>query len=190
VLVDPVLVAGSDPDIEERIFSMRNQGRRPGDPWLRHTRVGFNYRLDEMSAALGVAQMRRIEEILGNRARAAAWYEERLAGIPGVALPTAAEWADPAWFVEFLRVGDGLERDRLIESLESRGIESKAYFDLPLHRQPPYAGREDLAPTPLPVTETASSQIMILPFSSVMTEAEVDRVSSALREAVDAERGR
>jgi dTDP-4-amino-4,6-dideoxygalactose transaminase len=184
------MVVGSDPDIEERIFSMRNQGRRPGDPWLRHTRVGFNYRLDEMSAALGVAQMRRIEEILGNRARAAAWYEGRLAGIPGVALPTATEWADPAWFVEFLRIGEGLERDRLIEALESRGIESKAYFDLPLHRQPPYAGREDLAPTPLPVTETASSQIMILPFSSVMTEAEVDRVCSALREAVDAGRGR
>jgi dTDP-4-amino-4,6-dideoxygalactose transaminase len=152
--------------------------------------VGFNYRLDEMSAALGVAQMRRIDEILGNRARVAAMYEERLAGLEGIATPSATDWAEPSWFVEFLRVGDGLSRDRLIESLEASGIESKAYFDLPLHRQPPYAGREDLAPLPLPVTEAASNQIMIVPFASVMTEAEVDRVCAALREAVDKERGR
>lgn len=183
------MVAGSDPDIEERIFSMRNQGRRPGDPWLRHTRVGFNYRLDELSAALGVAQMRRIEEILGKRAAVSDWYRERLADVSGISTPSAGDGIEPAWFVEFLRVheGEGLDRDRLIRHLESEGIESKAYFDLPLHRQPPYAGREDLAPTPLPVTEAASRSIMILPFSAVMTETEVDRVSSALKTAVDQE---
>src|SRR4029079_11065993 len=69
-------VVGRDPDLEERIVSMRNQGRRAADPWLRHTRVGFNYRMDELSAALGVAQMRRIDEILGRRAQIAARYDE------------------------------------------------------------------------------------------------------------------
>ena len=61
--------------------SLRNQGRDVFDAWLNHTRLGYNYRLDEMSAALGLAQMRRIDELLAKRAQVAGWYNERLTDI-------------------------------------------------------------------------------------------------------------
>ncbi|MEX0832547.1 MAG: DegT/DnrJ/EryC1/StrS aminotransferase family protein [Actinomycetota bacterium] len=175
------MVTGSDPDIEERVRSLRNQGRRAGDPWLHHTRMGFNYRLDELSAALGVAQMKRVEEILLRRAGVVSSYEERLRDVEGIATPEASAWADPAWFVEFLRVDEGIDRDRLVQFLNANGIESKAYFDPPVHRQPPYADRPDLVPEPLPVTEEAAARILIIPLYSRLSTDEVDRVCDALR---------
>jgi len=68
----------------EAMRSLRNQGRAPGDTWLQHTHLGYNYRMDEMSAALGVAQMERLDELLDRRQRVAGWYEERLSEQAGV----------------------------------------------------------------------------------------------------------
>lgn len=178
------MVVGSDPTLEERIRSERNHGRRPGDPWLHHARLGFNYRLDELSAALGVAQMRRIDELLRRRAGVATWYDQALAEVPEVATPRAAEWARPAWFVYFLRVGQGVDRDRLVEHLVQHGVESKAYFDPPIHGQPPYAGRAGLVPAPLRETEEASRRTLILPFHSGMTQDQVGRVVRTLKEGL------
>jgi perosamine synthetase len=174
----------ADPDLEERIRSLRNQGRRPGDSWLFHSRLGFNYRLDELSAALGVAQMRRIDGILARRAAVSAWYADALRGIEGVAVHRAAEWARPAWFVQAVRVADGIDRDRLVEGLGRIGIEAKAYFEPAIHRQPPYAGDDSLPATPLPETEAASARTLIVPFWSGMSEAQVGRVAEALPVAI------
>jgi len=66
--------------------ALRNQGRAPGDTWLQHTYLGYNYRMDEMSAALGVTQMQRIEELLLKREQVAEWYGERLSDTPAVEL--------------------------------------------------------------------------------------------------------
>lgn len=175
------MVTGSDPDIEERVRSLRNQGRRAGDPWLHHTRVGFNYRLDELSAALGVAQMKRVEDILRRRAGVVSSYEERLRDVEGITTPEPATWAEPAWFVEFLRVDERIDRDRLVQYLVANGIESKAYFDPPVHLQPPYADRPELVPQPLRVTEEASGRILIVPLYSRLSSDEVDRVCDTLR---------
>jgi perosamine synthetase len=177
------MVVGSDPGIEERIRSPRNQGRTANDPWLRHTRVGFNYRIDEMSAALGVAQMRRVEEILARRVQVGSWYREELAGVEELRLPRAADWADPAWFVMHLRVRDVSERDALIERLTADGIESKAYFDPPIHLQPAYADREG-TDLPLPETEAAARTTLIVPFFSTMRREQVERVCRSLTEGL------
>jgi perosamine synthetase len=174
------MVVGTDPEVDEKILSYRNQGRRPGDAWLNHTRIGFNYRISELQSALGVAQMRRIDEILAKRAAVASAYDEALAGVEGIETPTHAEWADPAWFVYHLRVAPGIDRNRLVERLNRDEVESKAYFDPPIHGQPPYAGRPDLVPAPLPVTEDASARILILPFFSTMTGDQVARVVEVL----------
>jgi perosamine synthetase len=172
------MVVGSDPDIAERVRSPRNQGRRANDPWLRHARVGFNYRIDEMSAALGVAQMHRIEEILGRRAEVAAWYREELADVEELRLPETAPWADPAWFVMHLRTREAAVRDSLIEHLAADGIEAKAYFDPPIHLQPAYA--DAATPRPLPVTEDAAKTTLIVPFFSTMTREQVHTVRRSL----------
>ena len=179
-------VVGHDPDLEERLISMRNQGRRAGDAWLRHTRLGFNYRLDELSAALGVAQMRRIEEILARRAEIARRYDDALAPIAEVAaLPAAPEGTDPALFVYFLRTAPGVDRDRLVQRINALGVESKSYFDIPVHEQPPYAGRADLVPAPLEVTEAVASSIVIVPFSAALTDEQIDRAAQAVRTAIE-----
>jgi perosamine synthetase len=178
-------VVGADPDVDERIRSLRNQGRRPGDPWLHHTRVGFNYRISELQAALGVAQMRRIDDLLAKRAAVAAWYTEALADVDRVETPRAADWADPAWFVMALRVAPRVDRDRLVEHLNRAGIEAKAYFDPPIHRQPPYAGRGELVPASLVATEDAAARTMIVPFFSTLTQAQVERVVETVRKGLD-----
>jgi perosamine synthetase len=179
------MVVGSDPDLDERIRSLRNQGRRPGDPWLHHTRIGFNYRISELQSAVGVAQMRRIDELLGKRASVADLYARALAGEERIAAARAADWARPAWFVMALRVVAGVDRDRLVEHLNRSGVEAKAYFEPPIHRQPPYAGRGELVPAPLEATEEASARTLIVPFFSTMTSSQVDRVVATLREGLD-----
>jgi perosamine synthetase len=172
------MVVGSDPEIDEHVRSPRNQGRRADDPWLRHSRVGFNYRMDEMSAALGVAQMHRVEEILARRAEVARWYREELAGLEEIHLPETAPWADPAWFVMHLRVENASVRDGLIEHLAADGIEAKAYFDPPIHRQPAYADLDESRP--LPVTEEAAHTTLVVPFFSTMSREQVQRVRESL----------
>ncbi len=175
------MVVGADPDLDERIRSLRNQGRRPGDPWLHHTRIGFNYRMSELQAAVGVAQVRRIGDLLGRRAALAARYAEALEDVEELTAPRAAEWADPAWFVMALRCAPGVGRDRLIEHLHRDGVEAKAYFEPPVHRQPPYAGRDDLVPAPLTVTEEAAAAMLIVPFFAAMPLELVDRVVASLK---------
>ena len=176
-------VLGHDPALRDRVVALSNQGRRPGDPWLRHDEIGFNYRLDELSAAIGVAQMRRIEGILARRAEVAAWYAESLAGIDGVELPAAAGWARPAWFVYAVRMASPAVRDGLLAYLAGRGIEAKAYFDPPIHEQRPYRDPR----VELPVTEDAARRTLILPFFSGMTREQVslvvDEVTNGLRAA-------
>jgi len=180
------MVTGADAHLHEQMTSLRNQGRAPQDPWLRHTELGYNYRMDELSAALGVAQMTRIDEILGKRAQVADWYAERLHDVEGVTPPTAATWAAPAWFVEFLRVDDALDRDKLVAHLSANGVSSKAYFDIPVHRQPPYADQSPLTPMPLVQTDRAASQIMIVPMFATMTQSQVDQACAVLAAAVKA----
>lgn len=180
------MVVGRDPAHGELVGSLRNQGRSPDAAWLHHDYLGFNYRLDELSGALGVVQMRRLEEILGARARVAEAYDGALRGIDGLRLPVAAEWARPAWFVYAVRVPETVDRDAAVRELNARGVQSKAYFEPPIHRQPPYAERTELVPFPLPETEAASRDTLILPYFSAMTEAQVTRVAETLNEVLDA----
>jgi perosamine synthetase len=129
--------------------------------------------------------MRRVEEILAKRANVHSMYAEALAGVDGVELPGVAEWARPAWFVQAVRVHDGIDRDRLVEVLGRDGVEAKAYFEPAIHRQPPYAGDDSLLAMPLPETEAASARTLIVPFWSAMTGDHVERVTDALRRAID-----
>jgi dTDP-4-amino-4,6-dideoxygalactose transaminase len=81
------------------VRSLRNQGRDAMSAWLEHDRLGYNYRLDELSAALGLAQFARLEELVGRRARVARWYAERLDGIPGLELPQVLPYVTRlSWF--------------------------------------------------------------------------------------------
>jgi len=164
--------------------SLRNQGRDVFDAWLNHTRLGYNYRMDELSAALGLAQIGRVDELLAKRAQVAAWYNERIDAIPGIRKPfISATTTKMSWFVYVIRCDEGVSRNRLMEYLEQEGIPSRPYFT-PIHLQPFYQQEFGWKRGDLPNTEKAGDTFLALPFSGVMTEEQVDYVADKLREGI------
>lgn len=172
------MVVTQDAKVARRVRALRNHGRY-GAAWLEHVELGYNYRLSEMQAALGVTQMRRLEEILARRAEVARRYCERLAGIPAVRLPAMEIPGQRlSWFVFTVQVA---ERDRVAEHLAAAGIATGRYF-VPIHLQPAYAAwreKSDLA-----VTEAIGARTLALPFFNRITDEQIDRVAEALRQAL------
>jgi len=167
--------------------SLRNQGRDVFDAWLNHSRLGYNYRLDEMSAALGAVQLTRLDELLDKRRRVAAWYTAKLKSCAELlSTPTIAETTTRmSWFVYVVRLAPGIDRDRLMRDLEARGIPSRPYFS-PIHLQPFYRQRFGFKPGDFPVAEDLGARSLALPFSSVMSEAQVDYVVEQTTDALKA----
>lgn len=164
--------------------SLRNQGRDVFDSWLNHSRLGYNYRLDEMSAALGLAQVHRLDELLAKRAQVAAWYDERLADVEAIQTPTvAASTTRMSWFVYVVRVRPPADRNQVMAELEKMGIPSRPYFS-PIHLQPFYRQRFGYEAGDFPITEELGQVSLALPFSGVMTEDEVDWVCGRLKKVV------
>ena len=189
------MLAVSDPELAVRLRSERNQGRAPDMAWVDHDRLGFNYRLTELQAALGVAQLERLDEILAARAAAAALYDERLAafdyGAPagdgdpaGLVLPCADRGKERrSWFVYAVRLPGAADRDAVIADLAQRGVEAKAYMPclhLIAHLRERFGYREGQ----FPVAEDASARLLALPFFAAIGEAQIDRVCEALAEAL------
>ncbi len=166
--------------------SLRNQGRDIFDAWLNHTRLGYNYRLDEMSAALGRVQLERLEALLTNRAQVARWYNERLADLPLIERPFIAPTTSRmSWFVYVVRVLSPASRNDVMTQLSAAGIPSRPYFS-PIHLQSFYREKFGYRPGHFPVTERLGDVSLALPFSSVLNEAQVEQVCQALRHALNA----
>ena len=164
--------------------ALRSQGRAPGDTWLQHTYLGYNYRMDEMSAALGVVQMSRIEELLNKRQQVADWYAERLSEIQGVEAPVlVSETTRVSWFVYVIRFDATLNRDKIAETLKSRGIPVRPYF-LPIHLQPYMVEQFGYRAGDFPVTEDLGERGLALPFSGMMTEDQVEIVCQTLHDCI------
>jgi len=178
------MVVTNDDQAADFIRALRNQGRAPGDNWLQHTFLGYNYRMDEMSAALGRVQMTRIEELLNNRQRVADWYDMRLKAIPEVETPVIVpDTTRVSWFVYVIRFVQGIDRDAVARKLMERGIPVRPYF-LPIHLQPYMVDTFGYREGDFPVTEDLGKRGLALPFSGKMTEAEVELVCKTLRECL------
>ena len=171
----------TDRDDWDALFrSLRNQGRDVFDAWLNHSRLGYNYRLDELSAALGLAQLGRIEELLAKRERVAQWYKERLADIDGVELPYVAPTTTRmSWFVYVVRLASEVDRNVVMAALEQRGVPSRPYFT-PIHLQPFYRERFGYREGDFPVTEAIACRSLALPFSGTMAVEQVEYVCEQL----------
>jgi dTDP-4-amino-4,6-dideoxygalactose transaminase len=174
------MILTDDDQSADLIRALRNQGRSPGDTWLQHTHLGYNYRLDEMSAALGRVQMARLDEIVDKRKQVADWYTDRLGDIAGIEtqqiLPSTSRMS---WFVYVVRFSDGVERDRIAEALKTRGIPNRPYF-VPIHLQPYMVRQFGYRSGDFPVTENLGERSLALPFSGVMTEKQVQVVCSTI----------
>lgn len=178
------VIVTSDDQAAALMLALRNQGRAPNDTWLQHTYLGYNYRLDEMSAAIGRVQMGRLPELMEKRARVAEWYKKYLSNIPGVEPPRLApSTSRPSWFVYVVRFDAVIDRQRVIHLLAERGIPARPYFN-PIHLQPFMVQRFGFQPGDFPVTEDLGRRSLALPFSGVMTEAQVELVCKTLSEVL------
>jgi perosamine synthetase len=166
-----------------RLRSERNQGREADMGWLDHTRLGYNYRLSDVAAAIGVAQVERLDELLAARERVAALYAEALASLEGVRAPTPGRGAERrSWFVYPVRLPRDVDRDEVIAALARGGIASKAYLPC-IHL---FAHLRELGyrEGQFPVAEAASADSLALPFFPAMTESQVARVCEALADSL------
>ncbi len=179
------MVVTDDPAVAEVMRSMRNQGRDTSGTWLRHVRLGFNYRLDELSAALGVAQVERVAELRAGRARVVAAYERALGGRDWVRLPQAGAGEEVDWFVYVVRLDPSIDRDSLIPRLAERGVPARPYFQ-PLHLQPLYQEQFGFRAGEFPVTERVAASTLALPFSSRLPDEDVQYVANVLIEVATA----
>ena len=179
--------------------SMRNQGRDESagskaagqdarsSGWLSHVRLGYNYRMSEITAALGVVQARRLDEILEKRHRAADLYDRALGDVEQVHLPPMAERERASWFVYVIRLADEFsqdQRDAVMACMRSSGVGCAPYF-VPIHIQPHVVEALGTAEGDFPVTERIAARTIALPFSAGLTEEQVGRVKSGLLEALE-----
>jgi perosamine synthetase len=180
------MIVPTDADAATRLRSERNQGRAVDMGWLDHDRLGFNYRLSDVQAAIGLAQVEKLPRLLAEREAVAARYAERLAEVPGVTAPVAARGAEKrSWFVYVARLADEVDRDAVILRLRERGIDSKSY--LPSIHLFPHIRELGYREGQFPVAEAASTHSLALPFFPRMSEAQVERVCAELGAAVDAQ---
>jgi len=180
------VVLTDDSNIATLCRSMSNQGRGKANEWLQHVRLGYNYRMDEMSAALGVAQLSRIDEIIAARARVADWYATALEEIEGVEAPFVASDVKMSWFVYVVRLCETFTRvgrDHILKGLQEAGIECRNYFE-PIHLQPFYRETLGTKEGDFPVTESVAARTIALPFYNRLEKGQVEYVVDVLNDLV------
>ncbi|TEB06616.1 UDP-4-amino-4-deoxy-L-arabinose--oxoglutarate aminotransferase [Pelotomaculum schinkii] len=179
------IITTNNSDVASLCRSMRNQGRSEEDGgWLNHCRLGYNYRLDELSAALGVAQIERIDEILAKRESAARAYSVKLKKIKGVMTPNETPGVRISWFVYVVSLAHGIDRNSVMNHLQKNGIGCRPYFQ-PLHLQPFYRKSFGYSEGDYPNTERISSSTLALPFFNDITEQQMDYVVDVLQQAIE-----
>ena len=175
---------------EERdlLVSLRNQGRSYDSRWFHHPRLGFNYRLTDLQAALGIGQLEKLDRMLKFRAEAATRYTELLAGVDGVEMPLADD-ADHkrSWFVYVVKLAPGIDREAVLQRLSEQGIEVGLYVP-PVHLQPYMRERYGFTEGTCPVAEDACSRTLALPFFPQLEASDQELVVEALRDAVTTNR--
>lgn len=192
------MIVTDDERLADLCRSMRNQGRAvgtagakaseptaggvPAGSWLRHERLGYNYRLSEINAALGVAQMRRLDDILLKRTKVADRYIQRLSGHAHLVLPTIDAETFMSWFVFVVRLSPsytGEERERIIRGLRNHDVGAADYFPC-IHLQPFYREQFGFHPGMFPIAESVSQRTIALPFYNDLPPEDIDLVCQTL----------
>lgn len=175
------MLVTDDKHIYELAKSLRNQGRAPNMQWLDHDRLGFNYRMDEMSAALGVAQLEQLALSIRERKKIAAWYEKHLRPYRQfVTTPKVAPGNSHTYFVYVVQIRPaGRRRDAVIEKLGKRGIGSKPYLPS-IHLFSFYKKLLGTKRGDFPISENVSDHTLALPIYVGLTEKDIRRIVATL----------
>jgi perosamine synthetase len=173
--------------IADKCYSMTNQGRRvENSKWLEHIRLGYNYRLDELSCALGIAQLSRIEEILNKRKTVAGIYNNKLKDVPEVKIPNFFFEKTTSPFVYVIILEDSFsekDRDVIVEEMNKKDIQCGFYFQ-PIHLQPFYREMFGYTDNDFPITEKISQRTIALPFFNDLKEEEIVYVVENLKQII------
>jgi len=178
------IVTTHDKGVWKRLVSLRNQGRADGGGWLEHARLGFNYRIDDIRAALGIGQLEKLDTILARRQSAAKRYTELLADVERLEVPLADDAHHVrSWFVYVVTLAPDTDRERVIDELERQGVASSRYLPsihLQAYMREAYGFREGLCP----VSENLSQRTLALPFFTQIEADDQERVAEALSVAL------
>jgi perosamine synthetase len=188
------MIVTNNEEVAVACKSMRNQGRDPGigqgngtngaNRWLVHHRLGYNYRMTELSASLGCTQMDKLDFFTKQRKQIIKDYFVQLREIPEIILPKTKEENTHTWFVLPVRVQESIDRDSVVAGLLKRGVQTRNYFAPCIHLQPFYKKQFGFAEGSFPVAEKVSKSIFILPLYVRMTENDINTVIEALKEAI------
>ena len=181
-------VVTTDAGVAARIRSLRNQGRAESGDWFQHAELGYNYRLSEMNCALGITQLKRLDQILARREEIAGKYQKRLNASEKLRLPLMQlPRRKTSWFVYVVRLAEQFsqrQRDWIAQQMGSRGIGCGRYF-APIHLQPAYNNTGQLA-RELPITERESARCLALPFFNRLSDEQIAEVCDSLLELLEA----
>ena len=172
-------------DVRNLCTSLRNQGRAT-EAWLSHARMGFNYRMSEINAALGKVQMDRLDEILAKRRQVAQMYNDALADVDGIHLPPMAQPDKASWFVYVIRLAESFtqaDRDAILAGLRAAGIGCSNYF-VPIHLQPYVMDILGTKAGYYPITERIAARTIALPFFANLSKDDVGRIRGVLSDAL------
>jgi perosamine synthetase len=167
------------------VRSLRNQGRADSGGWLEHARLGFNYRIDDIRAAIGIGQLEKLDAILQARASVAARYSSLLSSIPGLELPCEDDVEhERSWFVYVVTLPADADREAVIAALTERGVQTARYLPC-IHLQPYMQERFGYRVGLCPVAEDVASRTLALPFHARLDEDDQAYVAEALRAALE-----
>jgi len=175
------MIVTNNQELAEKAAMLRDQAYEKERRFL-HRVIGFNYRMTNLQAAIGVAQMEKIDRFIEARRRNAHLYNSLLEQVEGIKLPPETEWAKNVYWMYSILVEDsfGLSRDELASYLKERGVETRPFF-YPIHLQPIYA--ENYQWGSCPVAEELSQQGMNLPSAATLGRKEIEYVTSCLSAA-------
>ncbi|KPJ56495.1 polysaccharide biosynthesis protein, partial [Parcubacteria bacterium DG_74_2] len=181
------VVLTNNKKIADLCRSMANQGRKlENEKWLEHIRLGYNYRMPEVCAAMGIVQISRIQEILEKREKVAKMYNKKLKDFPEVNIPYVGSDVKMSWFVYVIRLSKRYskkDRDKIIKKMANKGIQCSDYFQ-PIHLQPFYIKLFDYKNGDFPICENISQRTIALPFYNNLREVEINYVVKNLKEII------
>jgi perosamine synthetase len=181
------MILTDDEKVAQLCASLRNQGRDAQAGWLAHARLGYNYRMADINCAIGIEQLKRMDELIAKRRRVFDWYKQFLGDDERIIIPIDPEGCEVNWFVFVVRLADeysGAQRNQVLDYLREHGIGCSNYFT-PIHLQPFIAEELGCKEGDYPITEKVAQRTVALPFHNNLTEKEVETVCAALKMALN-----
>ncbi len=177
------MVVTNSKEVYELCDSLRNQGRGKSKEWLEHIRLGYNYRMDEMSASLGVTQLKKLDWMIEQKRKIASWYNKALKNIPEVEIPQVGPNRTHSYFVYVIRIKNG-KRNKLMNTLSKIGIQTKPYLPV-IHLQPFMKKLFRFKKGDFPIAEYVSSETLALPFYIGLTIKNIHYISDSIRKSLN-----